>query len=54
MGIGLECALAFARQGARCVLTYKWGTAQEGDVRARFSEIEAPAPEIIRADAGND
>lgn len=54
MGIGLECALAFARHGARCVLTYKWGTAQEHEVQARFSEIEAPSPEIIRADAAND
>ena len=53
MGIGLECALAFARHGARCVLTYKWGTADENQVRARFAELGAPPPEIVRADAGN-
>jgi enoyl-[acyl-carrier-protein] reductase (NADH) len=54
MGIGLECALAFARQGAKCVLTYKWGTADEEEVRTRFAEISALPPDIVRADAGND
>lgn len=54
MGIGLECALAFARHGARCVLTYKWGTADEAEVQARFADIAAPAPDIVRADVGND
>lgn len=54
MGIGLECALGFARHGAKCVLTYKWGTADESEVLARFAAIGAPAPEIVRADAGHD
>jgi len=52
MGIGLETGLAFARQGARCILTYKWGTADEDEVRRRFEETGGPAPEIHRADAG--
>lgn len=54
MGIGLECALGFAQHGAQCVLTYKWGTADEGEVRARFAAISALPPDILRADAGND
>lgn len=54
MGIGLECALAFARHGANCVLTYKWGTADDSEVQARFAEVGAPPPDIFRADAGND
>ena len=34
-------------------LTYKWGTADEDVVRERFAHINAPAPDIVRADAGN-
>ena len=53
MGIGLACALAFGARGAKCVLTYKWGTASEDGVRDAFARIGAPTPDIIRADAGN-
>jgi NAD(P)-dependent dehydrogenase (short-subunit alcohol dehydrogenase family) len=53
MGIGLACALAFGARGAKCVLTYKWGTASEDAVQDAFRRIGAPAPDIIRADAGN-
>ena len=28
MGIGLATALALARRGADCAITYKWGTAE--------------------------
>jgi len=38
MGIGLETALALAGAGAECVLSYKWGTANEDAVRARFRD----------------
>ena len=53
MGIGLACALSFAAQGAKCVLTYKWGTADEDAVREQFARIRAQEPDIVRADAGN-
>jgi NAD(P)-dependent dehydrogenase (short-subunit alcohol dehydrogenase family) len=53
MGIGLATGLAFARQGARCVLTHKWGTADEDTVRARFAELDAPDPMIIQADVAS-
>jgi enoyl-[acyl-carrier-protein] reductase (NADH) len=53
MGIGLETALDFASRGARCALTYKWGTADESEVYRRFAGKSAPKPLIIRADAGN-
>jgi NAD(P)-dependent dehydrogenase (short-subunit alcohol dehydrogenase family) len=53
MGIGLACGLAFAARGARCVLSYKWGTANEDAVRQKFKDAGAPAPLIFRADAGN-
>jgi NAD(P)-dependent dehydrogenase (short-subunit alcohol dehydrogenase family) len=50
MGIGLATALAFASRGAHCVLTYKWGTADEDAVRAAFARRGAPTPDIVRAD----
>jgi len=53
MGIGLETALAFGRRGAACALTYKWGTADEDEVRSRFAAAGAPAPLIVRADAAD-
>jgi NAD(P)-dependent dehydrogenase (short-subunit alcohol dehydrogenase family) len=50
MGIGLATGLAFARQGAVCTLTYKWGTANPEDVFAKFREQDLPAPNLIEAD----
>ena len=50
MGIGLATGLAFARQGAICTLTHKWGTADEDAIRARFLAEHLPAPHIIQAD----
>lgn len=49
-GIGLATALAFARHGARCVLTYRWGSADEDDVRRSFADIGAPEPLLVNAD----
>ena len=49
-GIGLATALAFGRHGAHTVLTCKWGSASEDDIRARFSRIGAPEPLIVEAD----
>ena len=53
MGIGLACGLAFASRGAKCVLTYKWGTADDADVLDRFARCQAPKPAIVRADVAN-
>jgi NAD(P)-dependent dehydrogenase (short-subunit alcohol dehydrogenase family) len=49
-GIGLATALAFARHGARAVLTHRWGSADEAEVREQFRRIEAPEPLIVEAD----
>ncbi len=54
MGIGLETALSLAGAGAQCALTYKWGTADEDVVRARFREAGGSDPLIVRADAANE
>jgi NAD(P)-dependent dehydrogenase (short-subunit alcohol dehydrogenase family) len=49
-GIGLGTALAFARHGARLVLTYKWGSADQEEIKSRFRKIDAPEPLIVEAD----
>lgn len=51
-GIGLATALAYARCGAHTILTYRWGSADEDEVRARFAALDARPPLIVRADAG--
>lgn len=53
-GIGLAIALAFARYGASTVLTYRWGSADEQEVRSAFRSIEAREPLLVQADAGED
>ena len=54
MGIGLATALAFARRGAVCTLTCKWGTADEAEVLAHFSRENLPMPSIVQADVSRD
>lgn len=49
-GIGLATALAFARNGARCVITHRWGSADETELREKFRCAEAPEPLIVEAD----
>lgn len=50
MGIGLAVGLAYGAAGANVVLTYRWGSADEDDIRARFVAAGAPAPLILEAD----
>jgi NAD(P)-dependent dehydrogenase (short-subunit alcohol dehydrogenase family) len=49
-GIGLATALAFGRHGARSVLTYSWGSANDDEVRATFLAAGAPPPILVQAD----
>ena len=49
-GIGLATATAFAKRGWRCVLTHRWGSADEGELLEHFRRLEAPAPIIVQAD----
>lgn len=51
-GIGLATGLAFGRRGAHVVLTHRWGSADEGAIRAAFEATDAPAPDIVEADVG--
>jgi NAD(P)-dependent dehydrogenase (short-subunit alcohol dehydrogenase family) len=53
-GIGLATGLAFAAQGARVILTHRWGSADEDELRARFAALDAPEPMIVEADVSHD
>ncbi len=53
-GIGLATALRFAKAGAACTLTYRFGSADEDEVRAKFAALGAPEPFFFQADAGRD
>jgi NAD(P)-dependent dehydrogenase (short-subunit alcohol dehydrogenase family) len=50
MGIGRATALAFARRGAECWLTYRFGTAAEDELRREFAAAGAPPPHLVQAD----
>lgn len=52
-GIGLATALSFARRGARCILTYRWGSEDEDEIRRQFAELDAPEPDLVQADVGH-
>ena len=54
MGIGLATALAFARRGAQCTMTYKWGTADDAAVLDRFAQENLPTPVLVQADVASD
>ncbi|MBN2196440.1 MAG: SDR family oxidoreductase [Polyangiaceae bacterium] len=53
-GIGRAIALEFARRGAETVLTYRWGTADESELRAAFAALGAPEPMLVQADAAEE
>lgn len=53
-GIGLAVATQLGRAGARCYLTHRWGSADEGEIRAKFEAEGAPAPVILEADVSAD
>lgn len=50
MGIGLATGLAYAARGARVIATYRWGSADLSEVRARFEAAGGPMPMFVEAD----
>ncbi|HUX14252.1 MAG TPA: SDR family oxidoreductase [Spirochaetia bacterium] len=53
-GIGLAAALELGKAGVRTYLTYKWGTADEGELFAQFEREGAPRPLLVQADVSVD
>jgi NAD(P)-dependent dehydrogenase (short-subunit alcohol dehydrogenase family) len=53
-GIGLACGLAFAKMGATCVLTYRWGPEDDNDVLAPFIANKTPPPILVQADVSEE
>jgi len=49
-GIGRSSALEFGRAGARTYLTFRWGSADPGELQAEFVAAGAPPPVLIQAD----
>ncbi len=52
-GLGLAIGLAFGEHGAQVYLTHKWASADQAQVKRRFSELGAPEPRIVEADAAD-
>ncbi len=53
-GIGKAAALWFGRAGARCYLTYKWGSADQAALSEEFAAAGAPRPVLVEADVSVD
>jgi NAD(P)-dependent dehydrogenase (short-subunit alcohol dehydrogenase family) len=53
-GIGLSAALEFAKAGAQTYLTYKWGSADEGELKSQFVSVGGPEPILLQADVSVD
>jgi enoyl-[acyl-carrier protein] reductase III len=51
-GIGLATALAFGQRGARTVLTYNWGTADQSELEETFASRGMAKPLLVQADIG--
>lgn len=52
-GIGLSTALAYAKLGANCLLTYNWETLNSDLLLDEFSKIGANLPVIFQANIAN-
>ena len=52
-GIGLETGLSFAKRGALCVLTYRWGDHQDSDIFDLFEQSKAVKPILVQADVAS-
>ncbi len=49
-GIGRAAALSFAQAGAKCFLTYKWGSADIEEIQREFEAEGAEIPVVLPAD----
>jgi NAD(P)-dependent dehydrogenase (short-subunit alcohol dehydrogenase family) len=54
LGFGKAVGLEFARRGASVVLTYRWGSADEDELREEFRSEGAPVPWIVECDVSDE
>jgi NAD(P)-dependent dehydrogenase (short-subunit alcohol dehydrogenase family) len=52
-GLGKAFGLELARAGATVVLTHRWGSADEEELRAEFAAEGLPAPRIVESDVSD-
>jgi len=52
-GIGLSTALLFAKLGAQCIVTYRWGSTDDSKIKQQFLDAGAPEPILFQADVAN-
>ena len=52
-GLGKALGMEFSRAGAMVFLTHRWGSADEGELRAEFASEGLSAPHIIESDASD-
>lgn len=53
-GIGLASGLELGAAGAQTVLTYRWGSTPEDEIRRLFEEKGAPTPLVLEADVSRE
>jgi NAD(P)-dependent dehydrogenase (short-subunit alcohol dehydrogenase family) len=53
-GIGRAIGLAFAREGARVILTHRWGSADAAELAAAFEAAGVRPPEVVEADVSDE
>ncbi len=53
-GIGLATALELGAAGANTVITYRWGSTEEQEIRKLFADRNAPEPLILEADVSRE
>lgn len=52
-GLGRAIALSFARAGAQTVVTHRWGSVPDDEVRTAFTDRGLLPPVVIESDAGD-
>jgi NAD(P)-dependent dehydrogenase (short-subunit alcohol dehydrogenase family) len=52
-GLGLAIALALGKQGASVVLTHRWGSADDQELRQAFADQGSSEPLIVEADVSS-
>ena len=52
-GLGRAMGLEFARAGASVFLTHRWGSTDEDELAAEFTQEGLPAPHVLEADVSD-